>query len=95
MTETTRILKFEAPWCQPCKIMNMPIKSIEQQHGLSFTRVDIDTPEGHELATKHRVMSIPTLLITDAEGAEAARLAGVQNQANVEAFIRNNTNLIN
>lgn len=46
-------------WCSGCAGMKQTLESL----GLSYTYVDIDTTEGSEFAMKHRVCSLPTVII--------------------------------
>ena len=52
------VLKFEASWCGPCKVLNRIIESIDGSINVNFVRVDVD--EFPELAQKYLVSSIPT-----------------------------------
>lgn len=46
-------------WCSGCAGMKQTLEAL----GLSYTYVDIDTTEGSEFAMKHRVRSLPTVVI--------------------------------
>jgi len=58
-----KLAKFWAAWCGPCKQIGPIIDKIEQDYkdkGLVVEKINID--EDKELAAKHNVMSIPTLI---------------------------------
>ena len=59
-----KLAKFWAPWCGPCKQMGPIIEKIEKEYsskGLIVEKYNID--EEKEMAEKHNVMSIPTLIL--------------------------------
>lgn len=55
------ILDFWASWCGPCNMLNPIIKELAEEHKeLTVGKVNVD--DYPELAGKHGVMSIPTIL---------------------------------
>lgn len=66
-----KILKFEASWCNPCKIAT----NILHEKGYEFEAIDID--ENKELAAEYNIMSIPTVVILDDNDNEVSRFVGV------------------
>jgi protein disulfide-isomerase len=67
------LLRFTADWCPPCQVMKREAWPDERVQQLVKDRyvpvyVDIDTPDGGQLAQKYGVGSIPTLIVADGEG---------------------------
>jgi len=61
-SDKTVLVDFWAEWCGPCKMISPIIDEIaEEQSGLKVVKVNVD--ESQQLAAKHNVMSIPTLLV--------------------------------
>ena len=57
-------VKFWAPWCGPCRLMDPMIKKLEDEFkDVKFLSIDIDQPELSRLAKKFEIRSIPTLLL--------------------------------
>lgn len=55
------IIDFWAPWCGPCKMISPTLEEInEEEEGITVGKLNVD--DYPELAGKHGVMSIPTLL---------------------------------
>lgn len=64
------ILKFEAGWCQPCKVLNGMLKDLDY----NIKAIDID--DDYEHVNKYKIRSVPTLVITK-NGQEVDRIVGV------------------
>lgn len=85
------IYKYEASWCQPCSMLQSTIERLEETGKIpesKYTKVDIDTPEGMELAHKYMVRSVPTLIKIDDSGFEVARRTGVPQDDDLIDFFR-------
>jgi thioredoxin 1 len=84
------VVSFWAPWCGPCRMMRPLIDELADEHAehdqLDFVRVNVDINPG--IAAKFRVMSVPTLVALDAEGAEYGRLPGLVPKRELDAFIQ-------
>jgi thioredoxin 1 len=68
-----QVLRFTATWCQPCKALAQQLEELGLDN--EVTVVDID--EQSELAIKHGVRSVPTLVALD-NGKEIKRMVGVK-----------------
>lgn len=54
---------FGAEWCSGCKALKKQL----QEKGVSFSYVDVDTPEGMQESRNHAVRSLPTIILGDEE----------------------------
>jgi thioredoxin 1 len=65
-----QVLKFGAPWCGPCKMLNPVIDELkEEMTNVEFESVDVDQDPGK--AAEYGVMGIPRVfIIKDGEKVE-------------------------
>ncbi len=55
------VIDFWAAWCGPCRMIAPTIEELAQEHPeVTFAKLNVD--EYPQLASRHGVMSIPTLL---------------------------------
>ena len=61
-SEKPVILDFFASWCGPCRMVGSILDEIaEEREDIKVCKVDID--EQPELASRYRIMSVPTLMV--------------------------------
>ncbi|MNS75406.1 Thioredoxin [compost metagenome] len=69
------ILKFGAPWCAPCKIVDKTLEEISDETDIVIAKVNVD--DQPEIAGKYGVMSLPTIFIIE-DGITVNRYIGVK-----------------
>ena len=62
-SNTPVLVDFFATWCGPCKMIAPIIEEIAEEYEGSVKVCKIDVDEAPEIATRFRVMSIPTLIL--------------------------------
>jgi len=77
-----QVLKFQAPWCQPCKLLDAQLKRLFPL--LEIQKVNTD--EERQLAVQYNIRSIPTLILLDEVGEEQKRLTGSVTDAKLKEF---------
>jgi thioredoxin 1 len=73
------LFDFSAKWCAPCKAQEPIIKKLITVYKNRASIIEINIDENRELATKHMVQSIPTLIIFK-NGKEIKRFVGLQTE---------------
>jgi thioredoxin 1 len=79
-----KIIKFEASWCQPCKMLSKVINDVKDQITIEIETVDID--QDNELAKRYQIRGVPTLVMVDGE-KEIKRVSGMLTTANLLKFV--------
>ena len=77
-----RILRFTAPWCQPCKELAKNI--LKSNITLPIEVIDIDL--NPELAKEYGIRSVPTLIMLD-WNKEVKRITGNKSTKELEEWV--------
>lgn len=81
-----KLLKFEASWCGPCKMLSKTINELGDKITMPIEVVDVD--ENAELAKQYGVRGVPTMVIVDDTGKELNRKVGVVREADLLRFLQ-------
>jgi thioredoxin 1 len=80
------LLYFCADYCAPCKLQQQPIvDSLAAKFGESLVVRCHDVTEHPDLASRYKVLTLPTTVILDGQGHVAQINYGVASQAKLEA----------
>ena len=80
-----KILKFEAPWCAPCKAMDHILELMDLN--MEVEKISIDTNQ--ELCDQYEVRAIPTLIMIDDNKNELNRIKGFKSADEIMEFVKN------
>lgn len=83
----TKILKFEATWCNPCKQLT---EVFEKNNYFGTSYVVYDADSNKEDFAKHNVRSVPTVIKVDNNGHEVSRFHGVKDADFIHGWININ-----
>jgi thioredoxin 2 len=73
------VIDFWAPWCGPCRMMAPAFARAAQQFEPHYRLGKLNTEEAQEIAARHGIRSIPTLILFR-NGREIARHSGAMNE---------------
>ena len=77
-----KIIKFEASWCQPCKLLTEELKNIE------FPIEVLDIEDNPQALDKHGIRGVPTLIFLK-DGQEVNRVVGFVTKEKITELIKN------
>jgi len=80
------LVDFAAEWCGPCKMQKPILKQLVSKIGSNARVVTIDVDRNKSIASKYKVMSVPTLAIFK-KGKIVWREAGVKQLGQLETLI--------
>ena len=84
-SEKPVLLDFFASWCGPCRMVGPILDEIaEEREDIKVCKVDID--EQPELASRFRIMSVPTLMVLK-EGSVVDQSVGAKPKHQILAMV--------
>ena len=60
-SEMPVLVKFGAPWCEPCKTLDIYLKDIETRVDAKI--VEMDVSENQTVPQNYMIMSVPTVML--------------------------------
>ena len=83
--EGTVLIDFWAAWCGPCRMIAPAVEKIADEHpDVKVCKINIDDEQ--ELAIRHGVMSIPTLMVVK-NGEIVNTAIGLRPKEEIEALL--------
>ncbi|MCE2531010.1 MAG: thioredoxin [Acidimicrobiia bacterium] len=74
------LVDFWAEWCGPCKMIAPILDELAGEHGESIAFAKLNVDEAPDVARRHGVMSIPTLIVFNG-GEASTRIVGAKSKA--------------
>lgn len=84
-----KLMKFEAPWCAPCRAMKPVVEEVLSDFD-SIELVEVNIDEDSDSAVSHGVRSIPTLILLK-DGEKIGSLIGSRSAEELREFLTNNS----
>ena len=82
------MIEFWAPWCGPCRMLDPIVEELAKDFEGKAKIGKLNVDESPDMAGKHGVMSIPTVMIFK-DGSAAETFIGVQPQEVLAEKIQN------
>ena len=60
-SEQKVLVKFGAPWCGPCKVMDRVLKQVEEKGIKNIYKINVEKEP--ELSTEYKIRNLPTMII--------------------------------
>ncbi|MBQ9267316.1 MAG: thioredoxin [Clostridia bacterium] len=80
------LIDFYADWCEPCKMLSPLVEQVASENSdVKFVKINVD--ENDDLATRYRVLYIPTLVVIE-NGEEINRAVGYIEKNEIQELIR-------
>lgn len=76
-SKTPVLVDFWATWCGPCRMMTPVMDELADKYEGRVKVAKLDVDEGNDVATKFRVMAVPTLIVFK-DGAAVERISGAR-----------------
>ena len=86
-TDIPVLVEFRAAWCEACRAVTSMLDEIARQYVGRLKVAEIDVDRSGQAAFRHRVSSIPTLILF-ANGQEVERLDGKRAASREEVLSR-------
>lgn len=81
------VINLSDDHCIPCKMMGQLVKKIQNEYGDKIATVTINALEERDVARRHAVKTLPTLLFFNSRGEEVSRHVGVMDEASMRKII--------
>jgi len=85
----TVLVDFFATWCGPCKMLTPVLEELSEEMDGKATIVKVDVDELGDIASRYRIMSIPTLFVFK-NGELKEKVVGLQPKSALVKLIERN-----
>jgi thioredoxin 1 len=86
------LVDFWAEWCGPCRMLTPILEEISTEYKYVFITAKLNSDENSEIAFKHEVRSIPTMILFKG-GIEVARMTGAKPKPAIVAWLQDHVEL--
>lgn len=80
-----KVIKFQASWCQPCKMLSRVVEDAKDKINVPIEEVDID--ENMEMARMFNVRGVPTLVLVDEKSNVVRTKSGYMSEQQLLEFV--------
>ncbi|MBE0425575.1 MAG: thioredoxin [Nitrospirae bacterium] len=84
------MIDFWAAWCGPCRMISSTVEELAKEYTGKIKVMKLNTDENSEIATRYKIMGIPTVMFFK-DGTKLDQIVGVvpkqQLKAKIESFL--------
>lgn len=80
-----KVLKFQASWCQPCKMLSRVVEDAKDKINLPIEEIDID--ENMETAKAFGIRGVPAMVIVNENNEVVRTKSGYMNEKDLLEFV--------
>ncbi len=84
------MIDFWAAWCGPCRMISPTVEELAKEYGGKVKVLKLNTDENSEIATRYKIMGIPTIMFFK-DGVKLDQIVGVvpkqQLKARLDSFL--------
>jgi len=70
------MIDFWAAWCGPCRMISPTVEELAKEYGEKVKVMKLNTDENSEIASRYKIMGIPTIMFFK-NGAKLDQIVGV------------------
>lgn len=82
-----KIIKWTAPWCQPCKMLTKTFKEVladEKYSHILYEEMDVE--ENDDIAIEWKIISVPTTMLM-LDGKCISRFSGTRSVSDIKEML--------
>lgn len=84
------LLKFEASWREPCRIMKEQLEQTPLHHNnVNLVSVDIDADECKDIVATYSIYMVPALVLKAEDGTVISRTVGSMTPTQIDEWLNN------
>lgn len=84
------MIDFWAAWCGPCRMISPTVEELAKEYGGRVKVLKLNTDENSEIASRYKIMGIPTIMFFK-NGVKLDQIVGVvpkqQLKAKLDSFL--------
>jgi thioredoxin 1 len=84
------LIDFWAAWCGPCRMISPTVEELAKEYGSKIKVLKLNTDENSDIATRYKIMGIPTIMFFK-NGTKLDQIVGVvpkqQLKAKIDSFL--------
>jgi|TARA_X000000368_G_C22796580_1_gene608303 thioredoxin 1 len=80
------LVDYWAEWCGPCKMIAPVLEEVAESYAGKIKIVKVDVDSNKEIAQKHGIRGIPTLMVFKGGSAQATKV-GALSKTQLEEFV--------